>query len=62
MTFGSKGKMPFITYNGEEIPDSDFIIQYLSKKLDKDLSVDHSPQSLGAARAFSKMAEESLFW
>lgn len=60
--FGSKGKLPFITLNGEDVADSDFIIQYLSKKLDKDLSTNHSPKDLGAARAFSKMADESLFW
>ena len=45
--FGSKGKIPFITYNGEDIPDSDFIIQFLSKKLDKDLSKNFSPRDQG---------------
>ena len=54
--------MPFITYNGEDIADSDFIIEYLSSKLNKDLSKNHSAKDLGVARAFSKMTEESLFW
>lgn len=45
--FGSKGKIPFITYNGEDVCDTDFIIQYLSKKLDKDLSKNFSLKDQG---------------
>jgi hypothetical protein len=54
--------VPFITYNGVDICDSDFIIEYLSKKLNIDLSNRFSSSDLGVARAFSKMTEESLFW
>ena len=61
-TFGPKGKIPFITYNGEDVADSQFCIEFLSKTLDKSLSKGHSAKDLGSARAFFKMAEESLFW
>ena len=59
---GPKGKIPYITYNGEVVPDSDFCIEFLVKKLSKDLNVEHTNSDNGVARAFSKMCEESLFW
>lgn len=59
---GPKGKLPCITYNGEDVADSDFIIQFLSSKLGKDLNTQFSAKDLGAARAFSKLVEESLVW
>jgi hypothetical protein len=54
--------VPWITFNGEDIPDSQFCIEYLGKKFDKDLSKPFSARDQGAARAFLKMTEESLFW
>ncbi len=33
-----KGKIPWITYNGEHISDSHFCINYLIEKFGKDLS------------------------
>lgn len=59
---GTKGKLPYITYNGEDVPDSDFGIQFLSKKLGKNLNKEFSPSDQGIARAFSKLVEESIFW
>lgn len=59
---GPKGKVPWITYNGVDIPDSQFVIEYLGDKFGKDFSSTFSPKDQGAARAFLKMAEESLFW
>jgi len=61
-TFGPKGKIPWITYNGKDIGDSQLIIEFLGKELGKDLSKGHSAKDLGAARAFFKLAEESIFW
>lgn len=58
----AKGKLPYITYNGEDVADSDFIIQFLAQKLGKDLNKEFSPKDQGVARAFSKLAEESLVW
>jgi hypothetical protein len=34
----------------------------LSNKLNKGLNNGFAPKDLGAARAYFKMAEESLFW
>jgi len=61
-TFGPKGKLPYITYNGKDIADSQLIIEYLGTEMGKDLSVGHSEMGLALARAYFKMAEESLFW
>lgn len=62
MDFSSKGKMPWIEINGVQIADSQFIIEHLSKKLNKDLSQYLSDSDRGIERAFLKMTEESLFW
>jgi hypothetical protein len=61
-SFGSKGQIPWITLNGEDIADSQFCIDFLAKKYNKDLSASFSPKELGEARAFRQMAEQSLFW
>lgn len=60
--YGPKGKIPFIVYDGNEIGDSQFIIEYLSKKMNKGLNSGLVPKDLGAARSFFKMIEESTFW
>ncbi|ESO85993.1 hypothetical protein LOTGIDRAFT_129996, partial [Lottia gigantea] len=58
----SKGKIPWIEYNGEIINDSSFIIQYFNKKLGIDLDRSLSPRERAIARAFQKMSEENLLW
>ena len=62
MKFSKKGKIPWINLNEVEMGDSQFIIDYLSEKLDKDLSKNLSPTQKATQRAFLKMIEESLFW
>ena len=57
-----KGKIPWITYNGEHISDSQFCIDYLIKKFDKDLSEHLTPEEKSLARAFLKLTEESIRW
>ena len=42
--------------------DSQFIIEFLSKKYNVNFSSNFSPVENGIARAFTKMTEESLFW
>lgn len=59
---GPKGKAPWITYNGIDVADSEFCIEYLSNILDKDLTAKFSPAEQGMARAFLKMTEESTMW
>jgi hypothetical protein len=58
----SKGLMPWITYNGENVDDSQFCIEYLANKLSKDLSENLNNVEKAIAHAFFKMVEESTRW
>lgn len=58
--FGAKGKMPWITLNGQDVADSQFCIEFLSKKYGINFGAKHTPAALGTAWAFVKLAEESL--
>lgn len=57
-----KGKIPWITLNGEHYSDSQFVIEFLIKKYNKDLSAHLSPAEKALARSFLKLNEESLRW
>uniref|UniRef100_A0A0L8FH13 GST N-terminal domain-containing protein n=2 Tax=Octopus bimaculoides TaxID=37653 RepID=A0A0L8FH13_OCTBM len=57
-----KHKTPWITYNGEVVSDSQFIIEYLNKKFNLDLNSHLSEEQRGVARAMQKMIEENLYW
>jgi glutathione S-transferase len=57
-----KGKSPFITFEGQDIGDSHFCIEYLSKKLGKDLSSHLSLEQKSIARCVFKTVEESFHW
>ncbi|XP_063424050.1 failed axon connections homolog isoform X1 [Mytilus trossulus] len=61
-TKSKKGKFPWIEYNGEEISDSEFCIEYLNDKLQIDLNKDFTAKDRGIARAFQKMFEENTYW
>ena len=54
--------MPWITLNGIEMGDAEFIIDHLSKRYNVHFSQNHSQEQNAVARAFRKMAEESLYW
>ncbi|XP_070539584.1 failed axon connections homolog [Ptychodera flava] len=58
----SKGKIPWIEFNGEVVNDTSFIIDFLNKKFNVDLNSHLSPTDRAIARAFQKMVEENLFW
>lgn len=58
----SKGKTPWITYNGMDIADSQFCIDYLNKKLGVDMNDKLTSEQKAIARAFQKMTEENLYW
>ena len=62
MRMSSKKKTPFITFNGMEIADSQFCIEYLNDKFNMDLNKHLSDEERSIARAFQKMAEENLYW
>jgi hypothetical protein len=48
--------------NGEEMADSQFIMDSLSVKYGRDLSKNLSDSEKGIERAYMKLTEESLFW
>ena len=58
----SKGKTPWITYNGVDVADSQFCIEYLNEKFSVNLNKDLSAVDRSLARAFQKMTEENLYW
>jgi hypothetical protein len=58
----AKGKVPWITYNGVDVSDSQFAIEYLTKTLGKDLSDGLNQIEQSIARGFLKLIEESLRW
>ncbi|KAK3596441.1 hypothetical protein CHS0354_033404 [Potamilus streckersoni] len=57
-----KGKVPWIEYNEETIPDSSFIIEFLNHKFSIDLNKDLTAEQRAAARALQKMVEENTYW
>jgi len=57
-----KGKTPWITLNGEDISDSQLIIEALSKKFNKDFSSHLTAQERAVARALQIMMEEHFYW
>lgn len=59
---GPKGKCPWITLNGEEIGDSQLIIEKLGSKYGKDYSSDLTPEQYAIAHAMRVMVDEHLLW
>lgn len=57
---GKKGKMPWIEYKGERIPDSNFIIEYLNKTLEIDMDKNLSKCEKAQSRALRIMLEENF--
>ncbi|XP_067686054.1 failed axon connections homolog [Haliotis asinina] len=60
--YSSKGKIPWIKYNGEPVADSQFCVEYLNRKLNIDLSSHLTKEQRAVAHSFRKTAEESLHW
>lgn len=58
----SAGKFPWISYNGENIADSQFSIDYLKAKLNVNLDSDYNSAEVAVGRAFRRMLEEGTFW
>ena len=56
---GKKGKMPWIEYKGERIPDSNFIIDHLNKTFEIDMDKDLGKSEKAQARALKVMLEEN---
>ena len=62
MEMSAKQKIPWITYNGEDVADSQFCIEYLNEKFGVDLNAHLTEEEKAIARAFQKMTEENLYW
>jgi len=60
MKFGSKGQIPYIELNGEEIPDSNIIISRLKSHFGKDPDDACSPQDLAIGHAVTGLVEHHL--
>lgn len=58
----SKGKFPWISYNEDDVTDSQLSIEYMKKTFDVNLNQDYSPAELAVGRAMQKMVEENLYW
>lgn len=58
----SKGKTPWMMYNGRAVADSQFCIEHLKAERDLDLDLDLSPTLRAQARAFRALIEENLYW
>ena len=59
---GSKGKMPWIEFNGQEIPDSNFCIGFLNKEFSVDIDGYLSEEQKAVARCVLTMLEENTYW
>ncbi len=57
-----KGKLPYISDDGEIIADSSLIRLHIEKKYGFDFDAGLSPPQRGIAWAFEKMCEDHLYW
>lgn len=57
-----KGKLPYLVHNGETVADSERIFEYLDKQFDGGLFGQLTPQEIAVGRAFTRLAEEHLYW
>lgn len=57
-----QGQLPYITLNGNEHHDSQFIIEHLSKIFNKPFTFSLSSTDQAIARGFFKLMEESFKW
>ena len=57
---GKKGKMPWIEYKGDRVPDSNFIIDYLNKTFEIDMDKNLSKSEKAQSRALKVMMEENF--
>ncbi|KAL9961692.1 hypothetical protein ACROYT_G030686 [Oculina patagonica] len=60
--FSKKGKMPWIEFNGQEVADSNFCIQFLKKELQVDIDSHLSAREKAIAHSIRTMLEENTFW
>lgn len=54
--------MPWIEFNGQEIADSNFCVQFLSKEFQVDVDSHLSATERGIAHSILTMLEENTYW
>ncbi|KAK8394504.1 hypothetical protein O3P69_006587 [Scylla paramamosain] len=59
---GSKGKSPWITLNGQDLADSQFVMEHLASKFNKDFSSHLSREEKATAHALRIMLENNTLW
>lgn len=57
-----KGKLPFIDVNGEKIADSEIILEYLDRSNDGKLFGNLSDDQIARGTAYTRLAEDHLYW
>ena len=60
--YSKKGKMPWIEFNGQEIADSNFCVQFLSKEFQVDVDSHLNATERGVAHSILTMLEENTYW
>ncbi|XP_074641815.1 failed axon connections homolog [Tubulanus polymorphus] len=60
--FSSKGKIPWVIYNGTVVEDTEFITRYFNENFEIDLNKHLSAQEKATSLAFRRLIEEHLFW
>ncbi|KAK3772104.1 hypothetical protein RRG08_061188 [Elysia crispata] len=58
----SKGKIPWISYNGQAVADSQISMELLNSKFGVDLNKSLTDVEKAQAHAFRMMVEESFYW
>lgn len=62
MIYSKQSKMPWIEFNGQEIADSNFCIQFLSKEFQVDVDSHLSATERAIAHSILTMLEENTYW
>lgn len=57
-----KGKLPYMVINGEKIADSELILEKLDKMSQGKLYSDLTPREKAIGFAFTRLAEDHLYW
>lgn len=60
--YSKRGKMPWIEFNGQEIADSNFCVQFLSKEFQVDVDSHLNATERGIAHSILTMLEENTYW
>ncbi|KAK3766056.1 hypothetical protein RRG08_002293 [Elysia crispata] len=58
----TKGKTPWLEYNGHSVADSQLGMEYLVRQLGLNVDEHLSQEQTAVARAFRELAEENLYW